>query len=173
MNKRQVAERLLGATLVCSLGFILYSIFLDSTGDVYVDRSTQIPPQSRFFEPLEIETEAVEVAGSGTSAQRIFMPRRAADRAQALNAPVLDDQLPNAWVIQIGSFSTLERADEVRDRLVDSNYRAYHRKLSQIDEADLYKVLVGPYMRAEEAVQHQRDVDEILGVSSLLMKFEP
>ena len=68
----------------------------------------------------------------------------------------------------MGSFSSLEKANSIVEQLVGDSYKAYHRKLSE----DLYRVLIGPYTDAEEAVQHQRDVDQSLSLSTLLMKFE-
>lgn len=172
MNKKKLAERILGAVLVCSFGFILYSAFLDTEGTVFVDRNTQIPPQARFIEPLEIEEKEVELARP-KPVQEVFIPTKEVRPEEALEAPVLENGVANAWVIQVGSFSSLEKADEIRDSLIADDYRAYHRKLDTEDDRQLFRVLVGPYMNAEEAVQHQRAVDAMLDISTLLMKFEP
>lgn len=173
MNRKQLLERLLGAILVSAFGFILYSAFLDSSGQVYVDRSTQIPAQTRFIDPLEIDNKKVMVDQSEKTAKEIFVPTQEVSAETALEAPVTEEGMPNAWVIQVGSFSSSEKADEIRDQLIQKSYKAYHRQLESSSLEELYRVLIGPYMNAEEAVRHQREVDQILNLSTLLMKFEP
>lgn len=175
MDKKRLFERVLGAVLVSAFGFILYSAFLDSSGHVQVDRSTQIPVQSQFLDPLEIDDEPTSLPQPVKTASDIFVPSQKVTGEEALQDEVLSENgLPNAWVIQVGSFSGLEKADEIRDRLSAKFYKAYHRKLDPADsEGVLYRVMIGPYMNAEEAVRHQREVDQMLGLSTLLMKFEP
>lgn len=177
MNRKRFFERVLGAILVSAFGFILYSAFLDSSGSVYVDRSTQIPVQSRFIEPLIITENAAIVDIPDAEAKEIFIPETEISAEEALQSPITDDGMPNAWVIQVGSFSSVEKADEISNQLIEKSYKAYHRKLqantNQGDDTELYRVLVGPYMNAEEAVLHQREVDQMLSLSTLLMKFEP
>ena len=163
----------MGAVLVCSFGFILYSIFFDSAGDGYVNRSTQIPVQSRLIQPLDIQEQTPEVARPAKSAEQIFIPQQQVTADEALAAAVLDEGKPNAWVIQVGSFSDQAKADEIRDGLISQSYSAYHRQISSSSGSVLHRVLIGPYMNAEEAVRHQREVDQKLDISSLLMKFEP
>jgi DedD protein len=172
LNKKRLAERVLGAVLVCSFGFILYSAFLDYEGEQFVDRNTRIPVQTSSMEPLDLPDPPEPVASPDTSAAEIFVPEEEASAEEALDAPVLDQGEPNAWVIQVGSFSSLEKADEVRDQLIGQDYRAYHRAISS-NQDTLYRVLIGPYTNAEEAVRHQRAVDTLLDISTMLMKFTP
>ena len=179
MNRKQFLERVLGAILVFAFGFIVYSAFLDSSGSVYVDRSTQIPARSGFIEPLDVQTLDNERARIGAHAPgrppgELFIPRRQVTAEDALGAGITGNGMPNAWVIQVGSFSSRERADDIRDQLIGKSYKAYHRKLdADKSESELYRVLLGPYMNAEQAVRHQREVDQMLELSTLLMRFEP
>lgn len=172
MNKKRLAERVLGAVLVCSFGFILYSAFLDYEGEQFVDRNTQIPVQTSFNEPLNLPPPPEPVASPETSAEEIFVPQEEVDAESAVDAPVLEEGRPSAWVIQVGSFSSVEKADEISNQLIDQDYRAYHRTISA-NSGPLYRVLIGPYTNAEEAIRHQRAVDSLLDLSTLLMKFEP
>lgn len=173
MNKKLFLERVLGAILVSAFGFILYSAFLDADGDVYLDRSTQIPTQPRYIEPLNIEERDVSIPAPVKSHRELFIPTEEVTPEQALEAPIVEAGTPSAWVIQVGSFSSLEKADQIRDQLIQDDYKSYHRQLQTEAGSDLYRVLVGPYLNAEEAVRHQREVDEKLALSTLLMKFEP
>ena len=170
MNKKRLAERVLGAVLVCSFGFILYSAFLDYEGEQFVDRNTRIPVQTSFNEPLDLPPEPV--ATPETTAREMFVPQEEVAPESAVNASVLEEGEPNAWVIQVGSFSSEEKADEISNQLIAQDYRAYHRAISA-NSGQLYRVLIGPYTNAEEAIRHQRAVDSELDISTLLMKFEP
>lgn len=172
MNKKRLSERILGAVLVCSFGFILYSAFLDYEGEQFVDRNTQIPVQTTFVEPLDLPESPEPVPALNTTAEEMFVPREEVESQAVLEAPVLEQGKPNAWIIQVGSFSSLEKADEIRDQLIDQDYRAYHRVISA-SSGSLYRVLIGPYTNAEEAVRHQRSVDTMLDITTMLMKFEP
>lgn len=172
MNKKRLAERVLGAVLVCSFGFILYSAFLDYEGEQFVDRNTRIPLQTSFNEPLDLPAPPEPVASPETTAEEMFVPQKEVDTESAMNASVLEQGKPNAWVIQVGSFSSLEKADEISNQLMAQDYRAYHRAISA-NTGQLYRVLIGPYTNAEEAIRHQRAVDSLLDISTLLMKFEP
>ncbi|MEQ8954254.1 MAG: hypothetical protein RL120_08985, partial [Gammaproteobacteria bacterium] len=107
MNKKRLAERVLGAVLVCSFGFILYSAFLDYEGEQFVDRNTRIPLQTSFNEPLDLPAPPEPVASPETTAEEMFVPQEEVDAESAMNASVLEQGKPNAWVIQVGSFSSL------------------------------------------------------------------
>jgi len=172
LNKKRLAERVLGAVLVCSFGFILYSAFLDYQGEQFVDRNTQIPLQTSFAEPLDLPAPPEPVPTPETTADKIFLPSEEVDAESAIGAQVLEQGKPSAWVIQVGSFSSVEKADEITDQLIDQDYRAYNRAISS-NSKSLYRVLIGPYTNAEEAIRHQREVDSMLDISTLLMKFEP
>ena len=88
-------------------------------------------------------------------------------------SPILDEQnLPNAWVIQIGAFAELEKAEAQRDQLVASGWKAYFSR-PVAGTTDLYKVLVGPFVDPAEANQAKAKLDTELGMETWLTKFEP
>lgn len=212
VTKKRLLERIVGALLVSAFCFILYSIFLDSETQHYIDRSTQIPLMPEFIEPLEIEETQIVIEEPVKSPVDTFIPTEEVSSQQAIESPILEisetkaeivsskatlsqikeeqpsgkevdevegvenqvveqkQVIPNAWVIQVGSFSGVEKADQIVNQLISKSFKSYHRDLSR---DDLYRVLIGPYIDADQAVRDQRQVDSILGVSTLLMKFEP
>ncbi|MEQ9564967.1 MAG: hypothetical protein RLN85_03985, partial [Pseudomonadales bacterium] len=127
MNKKRLAERVLGAVLVCSFGFILYSAFLDYEGEQFVDRNTRIPLQTSFNEPLDLPAPPEPVASPETTAEEMFVPQEEVDAESAMTASVLEQGKPKPWVIKVGRYTSLEKAYEIRNQLMSQDYRAYHR----------------------------------------------
>ena len=182
MNKRHLLERLLGAVLVCAMGFVLYSAILDSSENTHVDRSTQIPLQTQFVEPLEMAEPLEPFETPETEVEALFVPDReiseviiSDDQSQPATdseAPILNSAgLPNSWVIQVGSFSSQDKAAEIVDQLVAEQMRAYYREIPG-DQGPLYRVLVGPYLNNDEADKDGLIIDQKLNLSSILMTFE-
>lgn len=176
MARATLGQRLLGAGVLLSLGFIGYSVFLQSNSGTYIDRSAQIPNQTKFIEPLSFEEpRGVYEDTALQDPSEMFNPTEPADLSQLDSAaPVDDEGNPNSWVIQVGSFSTAERASEIRDELLSSGYKAYVRIL-QADtiDAEFHRVLVGPYLGADEVRQHQSEIDEILSLETILIDYVP
>lgn len=115
------------------------------------------------------ESPAAAETAPGEAAAEEEEPPRLADE----NAPILNDQgLPNAWVIQVGAFSELAKAQAMRDQLVEQEWKAYFTR-PQLGQQGLFKVLVGPFVDPEEANSAKQELDEKLGVETWLTRFEP
>ncbi|MBC6428960.1 MAG: SPOR domain-containing protein [Cellvibrionales bacterium] len=179
MSGRQIAERSLGALLVCALGFIGYSIVLDSADTAPPARAIEIPLQTTEIEPLRMaDTTPLPLPAGPPAAETLFQPQDPVAPADIQDAPVLDAAgRPNAWVIQVGSFAGLEKANALRTRLIDTGYRAYHRRLpapaTERPAQSLYRILVGPYAHSDEAIHHQREIDALLKLRTELHRFQP
>ena len=211
MNNAKLRQRLLGAMVLLSIGFILFSVFLQTEPTPYIDRSARIPLQSEFIEPIEFApvpdfdpsdsarqpsknndsdientvsidvdpTSKAAVENESTPPIENLADRFASDEPIALEevkaAPILNEiGEPNSWTIQVGSFSKAERAKEIRDQLIDKTYRAYYTRLqTEKGSADLYRVLVGPYLDAEQIEEHQKEINALLDVEALLVQYKP
>jgi DedD protein len=68
--------------------------------------------------------------------------------SQELPASV-DKPVAGTWSVQVGGFSTDERASSLRDKLRKAGYPAYIERGH--GERSLYKVRVGPYLREGDA----------------------
>lgn len=177
MTKGQLHQRVLGAAVILSLGFIAYSLLIQSDTRTYIDRSAQIPTQTKYIEPLEFDAPKGlgEPTISSTAPTDMFAARQPVDPDTISSLPILNAEgKPNSWAIQVGSFSTSERAIEIRDQLLEKGYKAYFTQLQTEQGSDsLYRVLVGPYLDAEEVSRHQSEVDEMLALETILMSYEP
>ena len=109
------------------------------------------------------------------SPDQAFSARQPVDASTISEAPVLkEDGSPNAWAIQVGSFSTYERALEVRDQLIEVGYKSYFRAAPAVpDDDELHRIMVGPYVNATEVAEHRAGISELLGVETILMEYTP
>lgn len=175
MAKARIRQRVLGAAVILSLGFIAYSILIQSSSNSYIDRSAQIPAQTNYIEPLGFEEpRSADVPVEVANPEEMFIADTPVDSAEIQSSPVLDEEgLPNAWAIKVGSFSTLERAIEIRDQLVSHGYKAYFRRIPGAEQTEaLFRVTVGPYVDAAEMAQHQSEINAVLDLETVSMDFE-
>lgn len=175
MASAGLKQRILGAAVVLSIGFIAYSILIQSSSGTYIDRSAQIPIQTKYIEPLDLPEPQGVVDRDIDAPAQAFTSRQPADASKIADAPVLNENgNPNAWVIQVGSFATHERAIEVRDQLIGEGYKSYYRPIQdeQGDE-ELHRIMVGPYINATEVAEHREGINQLLGVDTILMEYAP
>ena len=175
MASAGLRQRILGAVVILSIGFIAYSILIQSSSGTYIDRSEQIPIQTKYIEPLDFDEPRGVVDSDIESPGEVFSGRQPVDVNKISDAPVLDENgNPNAWVIQVGSFSTYERALEVRNQLIDAGYKSYFRAAPfESEDDELHRIMVGPYVSATEVSEHQGGINELLGVDTILMEYSP
>lgn len=176
MDSGKLRQRLLGAAVVVSLGFIGYSLLLQPDPKTAIDRSTQIPLQTHYIEPLDFEEPKVGSADiPAPDPREMFVESETVEPADVVSVSVLNDKgTPNSWVIKVGAFSLKERAIEIRDQLIEAGFKAYSTSgQSDKDPSALHRVLVGPYIDGDEVVAHQVKIDALLGLETLLMTYEP
>lgn len=149
-----------------------------------VEGGEPVPEPEEIFQPqpLERPLEDVGERDSGTGPEKTESSADAASgaekaeppqKAQQDSAPVLDaDGLPVAWVVQVASYSESSRADKLRARLLDEGYKAYIRAATT-DKGRLSRVFVGPKVSEEDARAVKQELDQLLAVQTLVMRFRP
>ena len=171
MSKAALGQRLLGAAVIVSLGFIGYSIFLQSDSKKNIDKTAQIPIQTRYVEPLELAAPKGVATVPKEDVDNLFNSQKIVEEPIPDTSTVLNDAgTPNSWIIKVGSFSTEAKSNEVRDQLIELGYKAYVRPIAQ---SDLHRVLVGPYLGVNELKIDQANIDEILDLETVLLDNEP
>lgn len=80
--------------------------------------------------------------------------------------------LPEAWVLQVGSFQDKLNAQQVQKKLVESDLPAYV-KVFNLPEGKSYRVLVGPKLSKEKAAKIAKVVEKEHGLKSLIMQYKP
>lgn len=88
-------------------------------------------------------------------------------------SPALDeDGIPIAWVLQVASLSSRDKADELTAQLIAKDYKAYSRAIRK-DDAVLYRVFVGPVFEREKLASVKKDIDRQLKVSAIIARYVP
>ncbi len=88
-------------------------------------------------------------------------------------SPALDEQgIPIAWVLQVASVSSREKADKLTADLVAQGYKAYHRAIRR-DDLVLYRVFIGPVFERGKLAVVKRDIDKQLDVSAIIARYVP
>lgn len=83
-----------------------------------------------------------------------------------------EEGIPEAWVLQVGSFREHTRAEVLMGNLRKDGFKAYIRS-QQVGGAPVHRVFVGPDILKANALADKKTVDSKYGVNSLVRKFEP
>ncbi|MEM0952507.1 MAG: SPOR domain-containing protein [Pseudomonadota bacterium] len=91
----------------------------------------------------------------------------------APQSPSLDEQgIPIAWVLQVASLSTRDKADALTAELISQGHKAYHRAVQRNDGL-LYRVFIGPVFEREKLNSIKRTVDARLNVNTIITRYVP
>lgn len=188
-------QRLVGAVVLVALAVIFVPSLLREQQPEPVDTRTQIPEQPAI-EPLTFEVpQQPENIEPAPAPETMFMPedqtqpvqddlewdsgvREQAEQSPESEAPPKSDeerlaeQGVQAWVVQVASFSNLETANKLRDRLQEQGYKAYVRSV-EIGSGTVSRVYIGPKLKRAEAESIKSEVDQSLRVDALVLKFQP
>ncbi len=195
-------HRLIGAAVLAAVAVLLLPSFFKEKKDYQVNTKSQIPappnlvaeefkpPQpvpniepapapETMFVPTEAAPEQVVASVSSISAGQSSVPAIAAKSTAAsvhsasVPAMPLNAQgLPDAWVVQVGSFTTKEAAHKLRDDLQEDGQKAYVRTTTS-GSGSISRVYIGPKLDRAQAQAIKEQMDKRLKVKSMVMRFQP
>lgn len=191
-------QRLIGAIVLLALAVLFVPSLFNQEGRQRVDLDTQIPSEPLDSPaPLKIEdlqppagTTEVHVAedfyphteeaiaASDQPAEKPAAaiestePETAAVKPADTNADSSKTDFSQAVSIQVGSFQSKERADALAKQLLQSNHKAYVRS-SKTGNETLHRVFVGPKLNREDAEREKVELEKMLKIKALLVKFNP
>lgn len=106
------------------------------------------------------------------SSKKVAPPTTATAAPSAPAKPGLDERgLPEAWVVQVGSFGSKVNADKLVERLRARGYKAFHDQFSS-GGRQLYRVQVGPVLEEARARSLKTEIDQGFSVKSIVNRFE-
>lgn len=146
-----------------------------------VEGIPKAPAPEAMYQLLE-EDVAVESSGVASTKKEPAVVKKAADTvkpkvadvsAEESKKPGLDERnIPRAWAIQVASYNTEARANKLLEQLKADDYKAFLHPVV-IGKGKVYRVLVGPKIDRTNALQVKVELDKLLKVSSILVKFQP
>ena len=134
-------------------------------GDTVVEEWTEVtalePTPPRDSEP----TAAAQVEATPVEESR--------SRSVAPEKPALDSKgVPVAWMLQVASVSSRSKAEELRDRLLAMQEKAYVKQL-KVGDKEFYRVYIGPNFERAQLEKIQGGIDTRFGVKSMIVRYVP
>ena len=94
-----------------------------------------------------------------------------AEKTARVAPPPADRQVGlSAWVVQLGTFSSEENADQLRRRLMEAGFRAFVEPLTSNTQI-AYRVRVGPELLRSEADKLQRDIKTAMQLDGIVLDY--
>lgn len=118
--------------------------------------------------PYAAEGEAQDVARDlqgrfdGLKPRVVDMKPDAASPALASDDPLL------RWVVQVGSFSSIENAENLVARLRSSGLSAYSEAVTS-GTATIHRVRIGPFLERAQAMETEQRIGTDLGIDGVVM----
>lgn len=185
--KSGLKQRIVGVLVLVALVVVFLPMLLDLQPGRDVDTSSRIPP-APDIEGTEIAEHPIpEGMEEPPHEGEAFVPSEDtalsvaeaepatgdAEAAPAPDAPTLTAEgLPEAWVLQVGSFRDRAGADALEQRLLDAGHDAYVRTARSGGD-NVHRVFVGPRVERNKLLEEKRTIDPEFGVDSLVLRFEP
>jgi DedD protein len=194
-----VKQRLVGALILLALGVVFWPIIFVREPSQVAAVSVAVPPEppvdlsvlpepdnlglrrggvAQVQELSDADVTMAQLSEEGemdslpSSDSVIPIPDPSA-ASTTLGQPALDDDgLPIAFTLQVATMAKKERAEALRDQLVEKGYKGYLKRLRRDDKV-LYRVLVGPRYTREELEPIKLAIDESWRVESLIMRYLP
>lgn len=168
-------QRVVGALVLVALGVVFLPMLLDLGGSYEVDIASRVPPPP-IIEPVVVAPAKIPENTPVPKKQRFTLEREDEGDIQA-SAPTAeprlsDSGLPEAWVLQAGSFKDPANARELTERLVEAGFEAFVRTAT-VESGKNYRVFVGPKVLKENILADQRAIEKKFAIQSWLIKFEP
>jgi len=137
-------------------------------------------PEAMFVptkaEPDQLAPDVVAAANSSavsSIATKNSSPSVKAAQFSSVPAMPLNQQgLPEAWVIQVGSFASKETANKLRDDLQADGQKAYVRTTTT-EGNTISRVYIGPKLDRSQALAVKEEMDKRLKIKSMVMRFQP
>ncbi|MDF1830708.1 MAG: SPOR domain-containing protein [Porticoccaceae bacterium] len=182
MNE-SMKQRLVGVLVLLALATLLLPVLFDFEGSDYTVDTRPTIPASPDIESVEIK-KAGPVKGAGTVTSHEDMYRFDRSREMAEQHPddksALQDQpsglnaegIPFAWIVQVASFTDIDKAKALNQHLLDDGYKAYSRRVVIGGETN-YRVYVGPKVAKQAMLEQQQAIERQYNVKTLLLVFEP
>jgi len=175
MVQDRLKHRLLGATILIALGVLLLPGFFRDKDIYSVNTNSQIPAKPNITAIDFDGPTPVEGVESAPDPQTMFVPEETPDMQEqstqtSSTAAVAD--LPEAWVIQVGSFAQKEAAEKLLKDLQAEGQKAYLRSVVT-DKGVMHRLFIGPKMNKQDAINIKTQLDKRLKVDAIIYPYKP
>ena len=135
-----------------------------------------VPAEPESDQPApEVSAVVSSAAASSTATKNSSNSVKATATTQLSSVPAMPlnhQGLPDAWVVQVGSFTTKEAANKLRDDLQADGQKAYVRTTTTGGNT-ISRVYIGPKLDKNQALAVKEEMDRRLKIKSMVMRFQP
>lgn len=175
-RRQRIWHRMVGAAVLAALVVILVPFLLDiRDNDGTVITHSNIPDRPPGFRVEEIslvpETARTPETASPLTTDSATPAAAATASGGMPPATASGEPLPQAFAVQIGSFSSDENAIALRDRLRGAGYSAFLDRVL-VDGRTAVRVLVGPDARREHSEALRNRLDSEMKLKGMVIGYE-
>ena len=149
----------------------------DSSSPITDDATTsKAPDTEQQTAQTQVEntdtTREAELQAAATEQVKLTPPADpVAEPEDITTEPASDEVIESvAWVIQVGSYADQTNALNLRNQLRDAGFPSFSSAAENAG-AEVYRVKVGPISNRREAQEVQKQVESLIGQSTLIRKY--
>ena len=138
-----------------------------------IPESPELPePAAALEKPAPVNQESPPAVERTATAPIVNNQTRRTRSATPEKLMIDGDGVPIAWILQVASVSSADKADALRQRLLEKNRKAYIKKVERGGKA-YYRVYIGPKFERAGLETMQTDIDAEFGVQSMIARYIP
>ncbi|BCG63710.1 MAG: DedD protein [Methyloprofundus sp.] len=159
-------QRIVGATVITALAAIFVPMLFDnpvSDADNYTNElSLPTEPENNMQTLLETIPKSQQEVLSRP------VPATVKIQSEMIKQSIKETDL-KSWVIQVGSFSQKQNAQDFRDKLRKNNFTAYVDSITNNKGTTLYRLRVGPEIDKKRALKAKQQLESLYKVKTMLV----
>jgi len=172
-------QRIIGALIIISVAVIVIPSILE--GPVIKSRELvlDVPPQpelqaykantEKYQSLVDAVEEGVDIDQKQADVEEPEKLETFISKFSSVEPP--RPTLNPVWTVQLGSFTQIENAKDLKNKLQTNKFRSYMRK-SKTEKGIRYRVYVGPDIREADANKTVQQLQKEFGLSGLVVRFK-
>ena len=177
MAAERARYRVTGAVFLIAVAIIVLPMLLDGAGIASPTIAALPPAPAPAQAPHVAPIAGAELAPAQALRQRIDADgfessnaTRLGDPALAPAGPATTDELPQAWGVQVASFSERANAVALRDRLRADGYQSVLSEVKGLT-GTATRVAIGPIIERADAAKLEQELEKRYGLDAMVVQF--
>jgi DedD protein len=167
-------QRIVGALVLGALGLIILPIIFDFADPLKIDRTSKLPPAPEI-KPIDVakaqRPDSSVRLGETDSLFNTAKSQSVVDSSEKFYG-LDENDLPRAWVLQAGSFTEKDKAENLMQQLRDSGSKAFVKR-AVIENKTFYRVYVGPKVDKRRAIKEKTKIDSKFSIDAIVLQYIP
>lgn len=193
MDEHTFKQRIVGAIVLVALAIIFIPMLLPGHRESgFIDADSTIPPRPEKIEHmrvLEMESQVKsppphQIVRTPVDEKSLPLPKaetKPAPVEEAAKSPspastpqvppakaAKSQPAPQAWAVQVGSFTKKANAMQLRDKLRAKKYKAFVEHI-QLASGASYRVRIGPYVKRSQAEKIQKTIAGQMNIKAIVV----